>query len=458
MEVSKNPEKVLLADDDELVLLSLKVLLEQHQIEIVSTSNPERIPALLERENIQAVLLDMNYRPGDASGTQGLFWLSKIKELKADLPVIALTAYGDISLAVQAIKNGAHDFITKPWQNEKLLATVRSALALFREKQKVKQLTSQQKIINATLNKHEDLLGESDPIKTIRKKISKIAPTDTAVLIQGANGTGKEIVAREIHRLSDRSDQIFITVDVGSLSENLFESELFGHKKGAFTDAKEDRIGRIEAANGGTLFLDEIGNLPLSLQTKLLTVLQNKIVTRLGTNNPIEINVRFICATNSNLKELVQEGKFREDLYYRINTVEIFIPALFERPGDIPQLAQHFLKKFKSHYQKQDRIIPEEVMHALQKYRWPGNVRELQHAVERAVILSEQQHLTLEDFGIARHQQSGELIFDHLNLEKLEAWAIRKAVEKHKGNISHAAQELGLSRGAMYRRMERYGV
>lgn len=458
MEVSKNSEKVLLADDDELVLLSLKVLLEQHHIDVVSTSNPERIPALLERANIQAVLLDMNYRPGDASGTQGLFWLSKIKETNPDLPVIPLTAYGDISLAVQAIKNGAHDFITKPWQNEKLLATVRSALALFREKQKVKQLTSQQKFINASLNKHQELLGESETIKTIRKKIDKVAPTDTAVLILGANGTGKEIVAREIHQLSNRADQIFISVDVGSLSENLFESELFGHKKGAFTDAKEDRIGRIEAANGGTLFLDEIGNLPLSLQTKLLTVLQNKIITRLGTNQPIEIDVRFICATNSNLKELVQEGKFREDLYYRINTVEFFIPSLFERPDDIPQLAHHFLKKFKSHYQKHDRVIPEEVMQALQKYRWPGNVRELQHAVERAVILSEQQQLTLEDFGIARHQQSGELIFDHLNLEKLEAWAIRKAVEKHKGNISHAAQELGLSRGAMYRRMERYGV
>ncbi|HEY3430617.1 MAG TPA: sigma-54 dependent transcriptional regulator [Cyclobacteriaceae bacterium] len=458
MGTSRNSEKVLLADDDELVLLSLKVLLEQHQIEAVSTANPERIPALLERGNIQTVLLDMNYRPGDASGTQGLFWLNKIKELNPDLPVIPLTAYGDISLAVQAIKNGAHDFISKPWQNEKLIATVRSALALFREKQKVKQLTSQQKFINTTLNKHDELLGESETIKTIRKKISKVAPTGTAVLILGANGTGKEIVAREIHRLSHRNDQIFISVDVGSLSENLFESELFGHKKGAFTDAKEDRIGRIEAANGGTLFLDEIGNLPLSLQTKLLTVLQNKTIIRLGTNHPVEVDVRFLCATNSNLRELVQEGKFREDLYYRINTVEIFIPSLFERPEDIPELTQHFLKKFKTHYQKQDRIIPDDVLQALQKYRWPGNVRELQHAVERAVILSEQQQLTLEDFGIARNHQSGELIFDHLNLERLEAWAIRKAVEKHKGNISHAAQELGLSRGAMYRRMERYGV
>jgi DNA-binding NtrC family response regulator len=457
MGVPKNSFKVLLADDDELVLLSLKVLLEQHQIEVVSTSNPERIPSLLEKELIHAVLLDMNYRPGDASGTQGLFWLNRIKELSPDLPVIPLTAYGDITLAVEAIKNGAHDFITKPWQNEKLVATVKSATALFREKQKVKQLTTQQKFINSTLNKHHELLGESEGIQSIRKKINKVAPTDTTVLILGANGTGKEIVAREIHRLSDRADQIFISVDVGSLSDTLFESELFGHKKGAFTDAKEDRVGRIEAANGGTLFLDEIGNLPMALQAKLLTVLQNKVITRLGTNNPVDIDVRVICATNSNLKQLVQEGKFREDLYYRINTVEISVPALFERSEDIDPLVQHFLKKFKSHYQKQDRLISQEVMLALQKYRWPGNVRELQHAVERAVILSEQQQLTLEDFGIARHE-SGELTFDDLNLEKLEAWAIKKALDKHKGNVSHAALELGLSRGAMYRRMELYGI
>jgi two-component system response regulator HydG len=453
----KNSYKVLLADDDDMVLLSLRVLLEQHQIEVVSTSNPERIPAILEKELIQTVLLDMNYRPGDASGTQGLFWLNRIKELNPDLPVIPLTAYGDIALAVETIKNGAHDFITKPWQNEKLLATVKSAMALFREKQKVKQLTTQQKFINSTLHKHQEFLGDSAGMQSIRKKINKVAPTDTAILILGANGTGKEIVAREIHRLSDRGDQIFISVDVGSLSDTLFESELFGHKKGSFTDAKEDRIGRIEAASGGTLFLDEIGNLPLPLQAKLLTVLQNKVITRLGTNQPIDVNVRIICATNSNLKQLVQEGKFREDLYYRINTVEIHVPALFERAEDIEPLVHHFLKKFKTHYQKSDRTISREVMLALQKYRWPGNVRELQHAVERAVILSEHQQLSLEDFGIARHE-SGELTFDDLNLEKLEAWAIKKALDKHKGNVSHAALELGLSRGAMYRRMELYGI
>ena len=457
MTAVKNSGKVLLVDDDEVVLLSLKVLLEQQRIEVVGTWAPERIPSILEKENIHTVLLDMNYRPGDTSNTQGLFWLKRIGELNPDLPVIPLTAYGDITLAVEAMKQGAHDFITKPWQNEKLVATVRGAMALYHEKQKVKQLSAKQKLITATFNNHQQLLGDSAAIQTILKKIKKVAPTDTAVLILGANGTGKEVVAREIHQHSNRADQIFIHVDVGSISETLFESELFGHKKGAFTDAKEDRMGRIEAASAGTLFLDEIGNLPLSLQTKLLTVLQNKVITRLGTNHPIDVDVRIICATNANLKQLVQEGKFREDLYYRINTVEITMPPLIDRPADIPLLINHFLKKFKTHYSKHDRTVPAEVLTALQKYSWPGNIRELQHAVERAVILSELPQLTLEDFGITK-QQSGELIFDHLNLEKLEAWAIKKAVEKHKGNVSHAAAELGLSRGAMYRRMERYGI
>ena len=261
-----------------------------------------------------------------------------------------------------------------------------------------------------------------------------------------------------IHQKSTRSQKPFVSVDVGSLSETIFESELFGHKKGAFTDAKEDRVGRIESAQGGTLFLDEIGNVPLSLQSKLLTALQNKTITRLGTNNPIQVNVRVICATNSNLKKLVQEGKFREDLYYRINTVEVVVPSLIERVEDLPALADYFLNKFRTRYDKPHRRIPDDVMASLQKYRWPGNIRELQHAIERAVILSEKSDLTLHDFGVVRNESSGDLIFDQLNLEKLEAWAIRKALDKHKGNVSHAANELGLSRGAMYRRMEKYGL
>ncbi|MFZ6012495.1 MAG: sigma-54-dependent transcriptional regulator [Bacteroidota bacterium] len=457
--MAKHNSKVLIADDDEFVCLSLKLLLEQHEIETVAINSPERIPAILEKNSVHAILLDMNFRQGDTSSTQGLFWLRKIMEVAPEIPVVLITAFGEISLAVEAMKQGAHDFITKPWQNEKLLATIKNSLALYQEKRKVKQLTSQQKIINSMIDRqYEGLVGEAASIHLIRKTIEKIATTDATVLILGGNGTGKEVIAREIHRKSLRSDQIFVNVDAGSLSETLFESELFGHKKGAFTDAKEDRVGRIEASSGGTLFLDEIGNLPLALQAKLLTVMQHKTITRLGTNHPIPVDMRIICATNANLKKLVLEGQFREDLYYRINTVEITMPPLCDRLEDIPVLANYFLQKFAAKYLKEKRAIPDEVMQALQRYRWPGNIRELQHAVERAVILSEGTVLKLEDFGIIRNEHSGDLIFDHLNLEKLECWAIRKAIDKHHGNVSHAAHELGLSRGAMYRRMEKYGL
>lgn len=458
MTEAPNPT-ILIADDDEYVLLSLKMLLQQNDFAVVAISSPERIPSVLEKENIQTVLLDMNFRQGDTSSTQGMFWLRRIREINANIPVVLITAYGEIPLAVEAMRNGAHDFVTKPWENEKLLTTIKNSVALFHEKSKGKQLTSQQKIIQHTLDQHYDtLIGQSKSIRDIKKTIEKVAATETAVLLLGENGTGKEVIARAIHRQSNRASKIFISVDVGSLSENIFESELFGHKKGAFTDAKEDRMGRFEAAEGGTIFLDEIGNLSLTLQAKLLTVLQNKTITRLGTNLPVPVNARIICATNSNLKKLVAEGKFREDLYYRINTVEIVVAPLFDRIEDLDELVDHFLKKFKAKYDKPALKIRGDVFQMLKKYRWPGNVRELQHAVERAVILSEKNELTLSDFGIVRNDNSGDLIFDHLNLEKLEGWAIRKAIDKHKGNVSHAAQELGLSRGAMYRRMEKYGL
>jgi two-component system response regulator HydG len=455
--MARTTTKILIADDDEFVLLSLKMLLEQAGFEIVSTSTAERIPSILEKEVVETVLLDMNFRQGDTSSTQGLFWLKKIHEIDINIPVILITAFGEIPLAVEAMKQGAYDFVTKPWNNEKLMTVITNSLALYRERSKNKTGIRNSESFAGT--KTNDLLiGDSDGIAQIKKLIDKVAATETAILILGDNGTGKEVIARSIHQRSSRSSRVFISVDVGSLSESIFESELFGHKKGAFTDAKEDRVGRMEAAEGGTLFLDEIGNLPLSLQAKLLTVLQNKTITKLGTNHPIPVNVRFICATNSKLKTLVQEGKFREDLYYRINTVEINVPPLCERQEDLPMLTDYFLKKFKTKYEKEDRTIPDAVMATLQKHRWPGNVRELQHAIERAIILSENRQLTLADFGVIRNENSGDLVFDQLNLEKLERWAIKKAIDKHKGNVSHAALELGLSRGAMYRRMEKYGV
>jgi two-component system, NtrC family, response regulator HydG len=457
--MAKVSGSVLLVDDNEYVLLSIKLLLEPHFAAVKTVSTPERIPALFDREHFDVVVLDMNFRQGDTSGNQGLFWLRKVLAMSPDTQVILITAYADIQVAVESIREGALDFIVKPWQNEKLLSTVKTANLVSQEKRKVRQLRSQQRSLSMALDQHyEPLIGESAAISTIRRTIAKVAPTEAEVLILGQNGTGKEVIAREIHRQSGRADSIFMAVDVGALSESIFESELFGHRKGAFTDAKEDRVGRFEAAAGGTLLLDEIGNLSLQLQAKLLTVLQHKKVTRLGTNESIDLDVRIICATNCNLPAMVTQGLFREDLLYRINTVEITVPSLYDRPEDLPLIAEHFLQKFRNKYQKPHLKFADGVTTFLQKYRWPGNIRELQHAVERAVILCDKETLSPDDFGALQKQAAHDPVFDHLNLERLEAWAIRRAIAKHGGNISHAAEELGLSRGALYRRMETYGI
>lgn len=449
---------ILLADDDEYVLLSLNLLLEPHFASVTTTSNPERIPALFDKEQFDVVVLDMNFRQGDTTGHQGLFWLKNILSLKPDTQVILLTAYADIHVAVESIKEGALDFIVKPWQNEKLLATIKAANMLSQEKKKVKQLKSRQKSLVAALEpQYQPLIGNSPAITDIRRIIEKVAPTEAEVLILGPNGSGKEVIAREIHRHSNRAEGIFMSVDVGSLTESLFESEMFGHRKGAFTDAREDRIGRFEAAVGGTLFLDEIGNLPVALQSKLLTVLQHKKIVRLGSNEPIDVDVRIICASNSNLDAMVKEGKFREDLLYRINTVEIHVPSLYERTDDIPMLAGYFLKKFATKYHKPHLRLSDDVVVWMQRHTWPGNIRELQHSLERAVILCEATTLQPADFGSAQNA-AADFHFDDLNLQKLEAWAVRKALSKYGGNVSQAADELGLSRGALYRRMEQYGI
>lgn len=456
--MAKSNGSILIVDDDEFVLLSIRLLLEPHFQNVQAISQPERIPALLERDPPDVVVLDMNFRQGDTTGNQGLFWLRKVVSLSPDTQVILMTAFADVSVAVESIKEGALDFVVKPWQNEKLLATVRTANVVSQEKKKVRQLKSQQKSLVTVLNQHEPLVGNSEAMRSIVRTIEKVAPTDASVLILGQNGTGKEVVAREIHARSQRADSIFMSVDVGALSETLFESELFGHRKGAFTDAREDRVGRFEAAKGGTIFLDEIGNLSPGLQAKLLTVLQHKKIVRLGTNLPIELDVRIIAATNRDLRAMVAAGTFREDLLYRLNTVELTLPALFERMEDLPLLAQHFLTRFAQKYHKPQLDIPPAVMNLLMQYGWPGNVRELQHSIERAVIMSDGNTLTAQDFGLSRESQGSAFSFDRLNLEKIEEWAIRKAIAKHGGNISHAAEELGLSRGALYRRMETYGI
>lgn len=457
--MSKQSGKILIVDDDEIILLSAQMFLEQYFSEVHTLDKPEKIPNQLAKASYDVILLDMNFRQGETSGKEGMKWLKKILEISPETNVLLMTAYGELNLAVGAMKEGAADFIIKPWQNERLLATVQTALRLTDQQKQVRQLKSQQQILSSSADHQAgDIIGQSRAIKEIFRIIDKVACTDADVLILGENGTGKEVIARAIHRQSDRADQVFINVDLGSISETLFESELFGHKKGAFTDAKEDRTGRFEAASGGTLFLDEIGNLSPALQAKLLTVLQNRKIVKVGTNHPIEIDVRVICATNSNLYSMANEGTFREDLLYRINTVECTIPPLRDRLEDIPLLLNHFLETYCRKYNKHKLHLPENVVKGLQKYNWPGNIRELQHAVERAVIMSEGQELQNSDFSFLNNSKKEEQTFENYNLEEIEAWAIKNAIKKHQGKISHAAKELGLSRGALYRRMEKYGL
>ena len=454
----KKEGKILVVDDDKDILLTLRFFLRQH-FELVQTEhNPNLIPRHIRNQKFDVILLDMNYRKGDTSGKEGLLWLQKVLALLPDANVIMITAYGDVKMAVEAIKYGAIDFVVKPWRNEKLLATIMSAYKLSQSKQTVEKLKSRQKLLSEELE--VEIIGQSPNMKKVFNTIEKVAATDANVLILGENGTGKEMIARSLHKQSERADEVFINVDLGSISETLFESELFGHKKGSFTGAYEDRMGRFEAASGGTLFLDEIGNLSLPLQAKLLTVLQRRQIMRVGDNSPIDIDIRLICATNMPLYEMLSENKFRQDLLYRINTVEILLPALRERVQDIPLLAAHFLNSFKRKYKKPELTIAEATIKKLQQYNWPGNIRELRHALERSVILCEGNILKPEDFLFHKESASkeNEASFETYNLAEMERWAIRKAMTKNNGNISKAALELGLTRAALYRRLEKYGL
>ncbi|MBN1271685.1 MAG: sigma-54-dependent Fis family transcriptional regulator [Candidatus Aminicenantes bacterium] len=458
--MDKTSEKVLIVDDDVDILNAARLFLKQYVSLVTTENNPNKIPALLKNENYDVLLLDMNFAKGATSGKEGFEWLDRIHEIDPSLVVILITAYGDVEMAVRAIKEGAMDFVLKPWQNEKLLATLTAALSLRRSKKEADNLRLRQKQLIADLDQpFHDFIGNSPAMTKVYDSTRKVAQTEANVLILGENGTGKELVARELHRQSPRSDEVFISVDMGALSESLFESELFGHVKGAFTDAKGDRAGRFEIASGGTLFLDEIGNLSLPLQAKLLSVLETRKVTRLGSNKSIDVDVRLICATNLPITEMVLENKFRQDLLYRINTVEIHMPPLRDRPEDIPLLVDHFLKIYCKKYNKPQKKWSAATLNKLQKYRWPGNVRELQHAIERAVIMSDSKVLQPMDFFLSvQETKENNLIFEDFNLEEVEKIVIRKAISKHGGNISHAARELGLSRTSLYRRMEKYGL
>jgi len=453
-------EKILVIDDDPDVLLAAKLLLKQHFENVFIEKKPDAIPSLLKNDSYDIILLDMNFTKDTISGKEGFYWLQKILEIDPEAVVIFITAFGDIEKAVSAIKEGATDFVLKPWQNEKLIATVSSGIKLRKSKMETEQLRTQQKQLAEDINRpFKEIIGQSPAMQNVFNTVKKVSQTDANVLILGENGTGKELIARALHRQSQRTDKVFMSVDMSTISENLFESELFGHIKGAFTDAKESRAGRFEAASGGTLFLDEIGNLPFNLQAKLLTALQNREITRVGMNKGIPIDIRLICATNQPIYKLVQEQKFREDLLYRINTVEINLPSLTERTNDIPLLADHFVSQYAARYHRKIKGFAPAAVKKLVNYSWPGNVRELQHSIERAVIMSDSNVIQATDFFFASSfaQEQG-LVFDSYNLEIIEKIVIQKTLKKHSGNVSHAAKELGLTRAALYRRMEKHGI
>lgn len=444
---------ILAIDDDPDVLTAVRLLLKTEVQEVIIEKNPEAIRSLLPLKKFDLILLDMNFNSTINTGNEGIFWLKKIKELSASTAVIMITAYGDIDLAVKSLKEGAADFIIKPWHNDRLLDTIKEVL---QKKSEPRQgvLLSNKSIIGS------ELLAESELMLDIFKKIEKVAPTDANILILGENGTGKDLIAQAIHQKSLRSLMPFIKVDAGSLTESLFESELFGYKKGAFTDAKEDRMGRFEAANGGTMFLDEIGNITLQQQTRLLTVLQNRHVTRLGSNQPIPVDIRLICATNMPFSELANENRFRKDLVYRINTVEITIPPLRKRVKDINLLAKYFVKVYSSKYFKPGMQVDSSALNKLNQYHFPGNVRELQYIIERAVIMCEDDIIKDSDliFSPIENNQLINRETDDLRLSTLEKNAILRVIEKHNGNITKAAKELGLTRTALYRRLSKYEI
>ncbi len=452
-----NKGKLLIVDDNKSILSALEILLTDDFAEVKTIANPNQLPTLIETGNFDLVLLDMNFSAGVNTGNEGIYWLSRIQELRPDMETVLFTAYGDVELAVKALKNGAADFVLKPWDNEKLRATLLSVFKLQQSKKEIKQLKQKESALKSEINRDKHfIIAQSPQMLDILNLVRKVAKTDANVLITGDNGTGKELIARELHRHSKRADEIMVSVDMGAISETLFESELFGHKKGAFTDARENRTGKIENASGGTLFLDEIGNLPLHLQPKLLSVLQNRTVTPIGSNQPVQIDIRLICATNRNILQMVDEGTFREDLLYRINTIQIEIPPLRERKKDIIAIADYFLKIYCNKYRKNCLKINESGIQKLTEYQWPGNVRELQHAIEKAAILSDKNELGADDFFFSQ-TTNGSSTFEG-TIEEMERKMISKVLQKSSSNLSATAQQLGITRQTLYNKMKKYNL
>lgn len=450
--------KLLIIDDNEDILFALNLLLDPYMEQIKVATQPERIDHFMRTFLPDIILLDMNFRRDAISGQEGFYWLEKIKKMDPYVVVLFMTAYSDTEKAVRAIKAGATDFIPKPWEKEKLLLTLSSAMELRESRKEVRSLKKQVEILSSPDDTGSEMIGESDSMRAVFATIEKLRDTDANILILGENGTGKDLVARALYHQSPRSGNLFVGIDVGSIPEQLFESELFGYEKGAFTDARKEKPGRMEVASGGTLFLDEIGNLSLPMQAKLLTALEKRQVTRLGATRPIPIDIRLICATNVNIHNLVAEGTFRQDLLYRINTIELSIPPLRERGNDVVLLSDYFLSKYARKYKKDIRGINRDGKNKLRNYAWPGNVRELQHAIERAVILSEGSWLRPEDFMLRPVSIREVDTLSELNLSVLEKDTIERALRRAEGNITRAAELLGITRFALYRKLEKFGL
>lgn len=448
---------ILIVDDNKSILSALEIFLTPEFNCVTTLSDPSLIPSELRKKDYNLVILDMNFKAGINTGNEGIYWLERIKESNPEISVVMITAYGDIELSVKALKMGATDFFLKPWDNNKLLATLRSALQLNWSKKEVTQLREKEKGLKTEINREQKfIIGSSPQLMQVMNLVRKVAKTDANVLITGENGTGKELIAHEIHRLSGRSHEVLVSVDMGAITETLFESELFGHMKGAFTDARENRPGKFEVADKGSLFLDEIGNLSFHLQAKLLAAIQNRQITRLGSNQPVPVDIRLICATNKNLENMVQQGLFREDLLYRINTIQIEVPPLRHRPHDVLVLADFFMQKYTSKYNKPSLKINQQAQDKLLKYAWPGNVRELQHTIEKAVILSEGNVLKPEDFFM-KPVYAERAAETEITLEEMEKRMIHQAIEKHNGNLSAAADQLGITRQTLYNKMKKTG-
>jgi DNA-binding NtrC family response regulator len=446
---------ILIVDDNKSILSALEILLVSEFQSVTTLSDPNQIPTELRKNDYNLAVLDMNFKAGINTGNEGIYWLGRIKETNPEISVVMITAYGDVELTVKALKAGATDFVLKPWDNSKLLATLKSALQLNLSKKEVVQLKEKEKGLKSEINRDQKfIVGSSPQLMQVMNLVRKVAKTDANVLITGENGTGKELIAQEIHRLSNRADEIMVNVDMGAITETLFESELFGHVKGAFTDARENRPGKFEVADKGSLFLDEIGNLSFHLQAKLLAAIQNRQVSRIGSNQSVPVDIRLICATNKNLENMVHEGLFREDLLYRINTIQIEVPPLRDRGNDVVVLAEFFLKKYASKYNKPNLKINQQAQDKLLKYSWPGNIRELQHTIEKAVILSETNLLKPEDFFM-RPIHAGKNMTSEATLEEMEKRMINMAIDKNNGNLSAAAEQLGITRQTLYNKMKK---